>query len=224
VNLDWQVFRYVTSNLRLYAAVRLEVVQSARNFISKRLNVEEDGTIQLTKNIVESQTCNDLVQTTGEALKLLVTEKELSAQQQQLVSDCCNFWPDIQSIPILSDSADYGTKYSVRLRQMFSKTSGVLQWLLGSFLVVTPQHGHRACCSLSHHNKVKSIFRSSLGNDTVNDRLIISTNGTGTASYDPRPAVAEFLKKKSRRYREPDNELYTQRDFVAKFFRQNCSL
>jgi hypothetical protein len=68
------------------------------------------------------------------------------------------------------------------------------------------------------------IFRSSLGNDTVNDRLIISTNGTGTASYDPRPAVAEFLKKKSRRYREPDNELYTQRDFVAKFFRQNCSL
>ena len=48
--------------------------------------------------------------------------------------------------------------------------------------------------------------------------MSIALNGIGTAHYDRRPAVAEFLKKKERRYREPDLETYLHRDFVQKFF------
>jgi len=33
---------------------------------------------------------------------------------------------------------------------------------------------------VSHHNKLKSIQRASLSNETVNDRRIISVNGAGT--------------------------------------------
>ena len=69
---------------------------------------------------------------------------------------------------------------------------------------------------VSHHNKLKSIQRASLFKETGNDRLIIiiSVNGAGTASYDPRPAVVAFLQKKDRRYREPQTDVYQQRDFI----------
>ena len=70
----------------------------------------------------------------------------------------------------------------------------------------------------SHRNKLKSIQLASLSNETVNDRLIISVNGAGAASYDPRPAVAAFLQKKDRRYREPQTDVYQQRDFIRKIF------
>ena len=66
---------------------------------------------------------------------------------------------------------------------------------MASFLVVSP-HSIGTEHVVSHHNKLKSIQRASLSNETVNDRLIISVNGAGTASYDPRPTVAAFLQKK----------------------------
>ena len=78
---------------------------------------------------------------------------------------------------------------------------------------------------VSHHNKLKSIQRASLSNETGNDRLIIiiSVNGAGAASYDPRPAVAAFLQKKDRRYREPQTDVYQQWDFIQKNFRVDSS-
>jgi hypothetical protein len=60
--------------------------------------------------------------------------------------------------------------------------------------------------------------------DSINARLHVSLNGVGTAYYDPRPAVAEFLRKKNRRCREPDREVYRERDFVTKFFRDSGAL
>ena len=43
--------------------------------------------------------------------------------------------------------------------------------------------------------------------------------GVGTASYDPRPAVAKFLSTKDRRDRSADPSVYAEREFVKKFFR-----
>ena len=77
---------------------------------------------------------------------------------------------------------------------------------------------------ISHFNKIKTPGRISLNENTINDSLLISLNGTGTAHFDPRPAVAEFLKKKERRFREPDFETYKNRDFVSTFFRNDPKL
>ena len=79
---------------------------------------------------------------------------------------------------------------------------------------------------VSHHNQLKSIQRASLFNETGNDRLIIIiyVNGAGTASYDPRPAVAACLQKKDRRYREPQTDVYQLRDFIRKSFRLDSSV
>jgi len=55
---------------------------------------------------------------------------------------------------------------------MYTNSTGVLQYLLGSFLVVSP-HSMGTECVVSLHNKLKSIQRASLFNETGNDRLII---------------------------------------------------
>ena len=44
--------QYVTTNRRSYAAIRQEIIHSATNFISKRLNVEAKGIIKHMENIL----------------------------------------------------------------------------------------------------------------------------------------------------------------------------
>lgn len=215
--------QFVTSNVRSYSAVRLEVVNSAKNFIAQRLNIELDGTVSLITAVINAKTCTEFVAASVEALKLVTSKADLSEKQNQLVNECCDCWSSIAEIPVPNDADDAGAKLSLKLRKMYQKASGVLKFLLGSFLVVSP-HSMGTERVVSHHNKLKSIQRSSLTNETVNDRLIISVNGVGTARYNPRPAVAAFLKKKDRRYREPQGEIYQNRDFINKFFRADSAV
>jgi len=210
--------QFVTSMSRCYSAVRLEIVQSAKNFLAERLNIEADGTVQLMAAVINAQTCTDFVTASVAALKLFTSTEEFSVRQQELVHECCDCWPKIAEIQTLDDKSDTGMRLSYRLRQMYTAATGILQFLLGAFLVVSP-HSMGTKRVVSHHNKLKSIQRASLANDTINDRLVISINGTGTAAYDPRPAVAAFLQKKQRRFREPESDMYQQRDFIRKFFR-----
>jgi len=205
--------QFVTSNSRCFSAVRIEVVMSAKNFLSQRLNIETDGTLQLMTTVTNANTCNDFVSACVAAVKLFTS----SNKQQQLVHECCDAWEDISGIPVL-DTVDAGTKTNHRLRHLYAYSTGVLKFLLGSFLVVSP-HSMGTERVVSHHNKLKSIQRASLSNETVNDRLVISINGGGTTGYDPRPAVAALLQKKDRRNREPQTEIYQQREFIQKFFR-----
>jgi len=68
------------------------------------------------------------------------------------------------------------------------------------------------------YEKLKSDLRSSMLRETANNRLCIALNSPGTAFFDPKPAVADFLTKKDRRLHEPDSDIYKKREFVAKFF------
>jgi hypothetical protein len=73
---------------------------------------------------------------------------------------------------------------------------------------------------ISHYNTTVEDKRSCLSDSSVNDRLLVALNGCGTSNYDPRPAVAEFLLRRERRFREPDVEVYQSREFAKKFFRK----
>lgn len=71
--------------------------------------------------------------------------------------------------------------------------------------------------------QAKGPKQSCYSREAINSRMFIALNGNGTASFDPRPAVAAFLQKKERRYKEPDSQLYRDRDFIKKFFtEENC--
>ena len=74
--------------------------------------------------------------------------------------------------------------------------------------------------AVSHYKNIKAVRRTTLKQETINCVMHVSLNGHGTAFYDPRPAVFEFLKIKERRNRQPCNELYKDRDFIKKFFQK----
>jgi hypothetical protein len=74
---------------------------------------------------------------------------------------------------------------------------------------------------VSHFNLTADDRRSAMSQTSVNDHLLVSLNGCGTANYDPRPAVSLFLELRKRYYREPDLEIYSNRQFARKFFRND---
>ena len=98
-----------------------------------------------------------------------------------------------------------------------------LSRLMQTYLLLTP-HSIAAERVISHHNNIKSQKRSTLSRQTINRRLIISLNELGTAFFDPREAVAKFMTSKNRRNRTPDYELYTNREFVKRFFANGRNL
>ena len=75
--------------------------------------------------------------------------------------------------------------------------------------------------TVSHYNLFRSQHRMSMSLQAANNRLLIALNGCGTASFDPRPAIAEFLIRKERRTRIPAFTDYKNRPFMAKFFRDS---
>ena len=83
----------------------------------------------------------------------------MCVKQQQLVGlhECCDVREKIAHIPVLNDTIDDGTKMSYRLRHMYTNSTGVLQYLLGSFLVVSP-HSIGTERVVSHHNKLIEVY------------------------------------------------------------------
>lgn len=209
-----------------YDELRSRVVQTTKDLISRRLNVEEDDdqSIETIKKIVTATTCSELVKCSVAALKLFLDNdhQKNNEKVQDLVENICEQWPVLSEIPSL-DTSDVGCKYSVRLRNMFVKSKGTFQWLLGVFLVSAP-HNMGTERVVSHYNKGKSIHRQSATEETMTKRLAISINGVGTANYDPRPAVIKFLQAKDRRFRSSDFDVYQDRDFVKKFFRTDSTV
>ena len=64
----------------------------------------------------------------------------------------------------------------------------------------------------------KTDFRSSISRKSVNSRMCIALNSSGTAKFDPRTAVARFLMVKDRRNKNPEYGRYTDREFVKNLF------
>ena len=73
--------------------------------------------------------------------------------------------------------------------------------------------------AVSHYNQIKSTHRLNTNTDTVLGRMLVSMNGVGVGGYDPRPAVAHFLRAKERRWGNPTPEVYAKQEFAKSFFR-----
>ena len=99
----------------------------------------------------------------------------------------------------------------------------MLKKLLGAAMTLAP-HSMQVERIISHHNLLDDDMRSGFSSETLNYRLFVSLNGSGTCSYDPRPAVAHFLQQKERRNREPTLSLYKELPYMKKFFRTDGCL
>ena len=96
---------------------------------------------------------------------------------------------------------------------MTQASCGLLKKILAAFLTMAA-HSMGTERVVSHYNNIKTPERASFKPETINSIMQVSLNGKGTAVFDPRPAVYEFLKRKDRRNRVPNEELYQNRDFI----------
>ena len=101
-----------------------------------------------------------------------------------------------------------GTALSLRLRKMIQVSQGLFKKLLALFFFAVTPHSMGTERVVSHYNRAKTEDRTSLKLETINNVLHISLNGKGTVFFNPREAVAEFLKRKECRQSKPDTELF----------------
>lgn len=210
-----QAHRFVTSMNTEDGAVRIEIIQSAINFLDERMNIEEDRTINSLMKILDANSTVKFIT----ASRGLVSQIFGADKVEEFVSDVCKSWARLSKIDTIK-AEDTGTFYALRLRKMTQASCGLLRKFLASFLTLTP-HSMATERAVSHYNNLKTSGRASLKPESINHYMHVSLNGKGTAFYDPRPAVSEFLKRKQRRNREPTNEIDRERDFIKKFFRDD---
>ena len=98
-----------------------------------------------------------------------------------------------------------------------SPRGSVLNKLIKIFLVTSP-HSMLSERAVKCHTLLKTDPRSSMSRKSVNSRMCIALNSSGTANFNPRPAVARFLTVTDRRNRNPEFGRYANREFVKKFF------
>ncbi|KAL4084293.1 hypothetical protein QTP88_028118 [Uroleucon formosanum] len=184
------------------------------NFLCQRLNVEEDETTSQMIKLISANSCKEMREAGCQLVENIFGHDKVL----EFVNNVTDFWPMTEDIPNI-DTTDKGTQYSLKLRTIAVKTSGILQKLFVTLLIVF-LHSITTERVISHYNQIKTIHKIILLEETINYRLYVSLNGVGTAFYDPRPAVIAFLNTKERRYREPDLCTYKNRDFINKFFRK----
>ena len=176
------------------AIIRSEILLSAINFLGQRLEIENDGTVANLTTILNASSPKEII----DASRQFVCDIFGDSQLREFTSDICKSFGDIERIKnIDSENTDSGTVLALRLRKMIQVSQGLFKKLLASFFAVTP-HSMGTERVVSHYN------RTSLKLETINNILHISLNGKGTVFFDPREAVAEFLKRKERGQSKPD--------------------
>ena len=107
--------------LEIFKAVRNEVVQSAINFLHERMNIENDGTINSLKTVLEAKSPKVFITSSRE----LVSQMFGSQVIEQFVSDVCSSWGKISKVKSV-DVEDTGT-YALKLKKMTQASQGIMK-------------------------------------------------------------------------------------------------
>lgn len=204
-----RVVNSYVSTKRSYAAIRQEAVLTLKNVLEQRMAIDQNHEIKNLQQIFESQNAEDMATRAGRFV-----EKMKIGNIMELTDQCIAIYV---KDPLLCNADMSSSERFNRVAKTVSGTSA-LNVIVTMVLSAVP-HSMTVERTVSHYNIIRSDKRLSLSLQSTNDRLIIALNGLGTAFFDPRPAVAIFLQKKTRRYREPELQLYCERAFIKKFFR-----
>ena len=151
---------------------------------------------QLEKRL-ESKSATEFIVSSRDWISQMFGDEAL----EEFVGDVCASWSKISEIKEIA-LEDSGSVYALELRKMTQASKGIMRKFLASFFTLTP-HCMATERAVSHHNNIKTVKRTSLKQKTVNGVMHVSLNGNGTALYDPRPAVFQFLRMKERQNRQP---------------------
>ena len=183
---------YIATTNREGSAVRLEVVQSAINFLEQWMNIEQDETINSLTKILDAKSPTELIT----ASRCLVSQMFGPDHVEEFVADVCQLWTKLSKVDFV-DIQDIGTVYALRLRKMTQASCGLLKKFLAAFLTLT-SHSMATDRAVSHYNNVKTPGRAS--SKTTNHKLnhACVTKWKRDAAFDPRLTINEFWKRKER--------------------------
>lgn len=161
------------------------------NFLSDRMNASQTEDIVQLSAIFTSKSADEMVSRARIILNKLKDDRVVELCDQSI-----DFFAEYETV--LSDIKDVPGRF--RFISKIVKGSSPLGVICNLVESAAP-HSMVVERTVSHYNLFRSHHRMSMSLQAANNRLIIALNGSGTSTYDPRPAVAEFLIRKERRIR-----------------------
>jgi hypothetical protein len=203
-----QVHNSLVTSRRNLTSMRTEIVRSAKEYLSQRLDKDQDDIVKGLQMFLDATTAQQMTDATRARVTGLFGTDCITQYCDEIIG---HFVSGKLPAP---DTTTTGKLFHML---KISVPGTIFAKLVQAFLSLTP-HSIGPERAVSCHTILKGPKQSSYSRDAINSRMYISLNSGGTAHFDPRPAVAKFLMKKERRVSAPDKELYQSRDFVKKFF------
>ena len=170
------------------------------------------------KTVLESKSAKEFIVSSRDLISQMFGDEAL----EEFVGDVCASWSKISEIKEIA-AEDTGSIYALKLRKVTQASQGVMKQFLASFLTLTPR-SMSTKRAVSHYNNIKTVRRTSLKQEKFNGIMHVSLNGKGTAFYDPRPAVFEFLRVKERRNRQRAMNFTKTRTLLKSFIKKRMAL
>ena len=196
--------------------MRNEIVLSCKNFVMQRLDDEQMSISNRIDAFIKAKSVTEVISAARVDVENLFGADTVSEFTDNVISLHATGELPPPSDMTCSTARIYHYLKVSQLHSIFSK-------LVQSYLILSP-HSTGTERAVSLHTILKSSKQLGLSREAINSRMYIALNGTGTAHYDPRPAVAKFLESKERRRKLPDKELYQSQDYIKKFFAKNNQL
>ena len=133
-------------------AIRIEVIQSAENFLLERLDMAQDRILKSIEELLKSKTCDEFVKAGS-----LINDEVFPEDAGVLVDECYDLWDKINDVleNRLPKRSDTGFTLSNILRQLlpaFCQGTPAIGKAIDAISTLTPQHAHRANRFPSQHN------------------------------------------------------------------------
>ena len=194
---------------RAFAAVRVEIISSLRNFLEDCL-IMDDGIAEAVETLKPEKFAN-------------LSNDKIKAVQQVLLPDF-ELREVSHSLRTVSDVVqgytEGITQFQLLNRLILQKDPDYEPTIVALARVIAAKpHSMDVERIVSSYNLIKSTDRSSLSGDALQDYLIVRHNMTSIAKFDVRPAVEEWISRRERRPRQDrDIQKYMQQEYVTSFF------
>lgn len=205
-----RVFNSLVPSERIWSAVRNEIVLSCKEFLAQRINVDQEAIVNHMNEFLDGRTAVKVIEAARSHVGSLFGRDAMLP----FTNDVTSLFA-AEKLPPPSEMNNATAKLYYYLK--VSAPHSIFSKLVQSYICVTP-HSSSTERAVSIHTILKTSKQSRYARETLNLRMCIAVNGTGTAFYDPRPAVAKFLEDKDRRRRLPDEDVYKDKEDTKKFF------
>ena len=173
------------SEIRAFPAIRVEVLLSLRQFMEKRLDIDDRAKDNFRSFVKLKANENDV----REIHTLVAPDLDLRSLADQ--------YNDIQESDISKDGNPKALLKQLCRQEHYKEVAQVM----ARILVCKP---HSADCErlVSVYSNLKTSTRSRLLRETISNYLYVNMNMPVLTMFDPRPAVHYFLQDRNRRVRD----------------------